>query len=50
MSSMAPSIDFYGVLSSNFLHDGKFLHALDVHAVHFSFPAKPQGKDHSRIL
>ena len=50
MSSMAPSIDFYGVLSSYFLQDGKFLHALDVHVVHFGIPAKPQGRDHTRII
>ena len=50
MSIMAPSIDFYGVLSSYFLQDGKFLHALDVHVVHFGIPAKPQGRDHTRII
>ena len=50
MSSMAPRIHFYGVLSSYFLQVGKFLHALDVQALHFGFQAKPQGRNHSRIL
>ena len=50
MSSMAPHIHFYGVFSTYFLQVGKFLHALDVHALHFSFPAKPQERDYSRIL
>ena len=50
MSNMAPHIHFYGVFSTYFLQVGKFLHALDVHALHFGFPAKPQERDYSRIL
>ena len=51
MLSMALNIHYYDVLRGFFfLHIGKVLHLLRIHADQFDFPAKLQGTDYSSVL